>query len=419
MVRISRQLLILALLAFCLLLLGGVFSLFFYLPETSPALKDIGLHMQKTRAVHTTFAFGWIFLASLAGVYHYLEESNLLNEAQIKRAKIHNFLWLLAGIFTFFSFMFGIFSGREYVEYHPLISLLIYLGWILYCLNLLQICLRKFWHQPVYIHFWLVGSLFFLVTYFEGHLWYFTNIFNLQIADMQIQWKSIGTLVGALNMLVYGCGIYLAEKISGDKAYAQSKTSFFLFWISLLNSFTNYTHHTYHLPQNHLVKWIGFLVGMLEVFVLVKVLSDLLFLLKKKTATKQKEVEVFLFYSKGWTIIHLSVAIIISIPPLNSLIHGTYVVMFHAMGAMIGIDSFILFALCSWILHGRGDAGVHSKFIPLLMPFLSLSLFIFLISLIVFGTAAGASVFVIFGLISTALLGFLVVGWLYKSLGRK
>ena len=28
--------------------------------------------------------------------------------------------------------------------------------------------------------------------------------------------------------------------------------------IGLLNSFTNYAHHTYHLPQSHVVKWVAF-----------------------------------------------------------------------------------------------------------------------------------------------------------------
>jgi heme/copper-type cytochrome/quinol oxidase subunit 1 len=56
-------------------------------------------------------------------------------------------------------------------------------------------------------------------------------------------------------------------------------------------------------------------------------------------------------------------SILISIPPLNAVIHGTYVVTGHAMGATIGIDTMILLGATIWILEeallarGYTDAG--------------------------------------------------------------
>ena len=41
----------------------------------------------------------------------------------------------------------------------------------------------------------------------------------------------------------------------------------------------------------------------------------------------------------------MTLAIAISIPPINTLIHGTHVVMAHGMGSELAIDSYILFAV--------------------------------------------------------------------------
>ena len=46
----------------------------------------------------------------------------------------------------------------------------------------------------------------------------------------------------------------------------------------------------------------------------------------------------------------MTLALLISVPPLNSLIHGTHVVMAHAMGSELAIDSYILFAVFAYIL---------------------------------------------------------------------
>jgi heme/copper-type cytochrome/quinol oxidase subunit 1 len=52
-------------------------------------------------------------------------------------------------------------------------------------------------------------------------------------------------------------------------------------------------------------------------------------------------------------------SVLISIPPLNAVIHGTYVVTGHAMGATIGIDTMVLLGALIWILgeHLRAREG--------------------------------------------------------------
>ena len=46
--------------------------------------------------------------------------------------------------------------------------------------------------------------------------------------------------------------------------------------MGVLNSFTNYGHHTFHLPQTPWIHWISFVISMLDTVILAKVLLDVL-----------------------------------------------------------------------------------------------------------------------------------------------
>ena len=143
---------------------------------------------------------------------------------------------------------------------------------------------------------------------------------------------------------------YIGERISGDPEYGHSKTAYALFGVGLLNSFTNFAHHSYHLPQSNLVKWIAFVVSMLEIIIFLRVIADLWILVQKRRGGEFEATRASFGAAKLWTAAIVGSAILISIPPLNAIIHGTYVVAGHAMGAMIGIDTMILFGAIIWIL---------------------------------------------------------------------
>jgi nitric oxide reductase subunit B len=116
--------------------------------------------------------------------------------------------------------------------------------------------------------------LFFVVTFVEQHLYLIPSFFGNPVQDLQVQWKATGTLVGSFNLFVYGSVIYIGERISRDSSYGHSKIAYALFAVGLLNSFTNFAHYTYHLPQDHLVKWISFVVSMAEITVLCRAVYD-------------------------------------------------------------------------------------------------------------------------------------------------
>jgi nitric oxide reductase subunit B len=246
---------------------------------------------------------------------------------------------------------------------------------------------------------WGVGMLFFIVTFVEQHLYLLPGIFENPLQDLQVQWKATGTLVGAFNLFVYGSIIYIGERISRDPSYGHSKVAYGLFAIGLLNSFTNFAHHTYHLPQDALVKWISFVVSMMEISILCRAVYDLWKLVSR---TEQREfcaARGSFAASKHWTVFILCSAVLISIPPLNAVIHGTYAVTGHAMGATIGIDTMVLLGAIIWILgehlqarEGPTAAGVlHSPFMRRSVVGLNLSVAALVVWLHVSGTITGVS----------------------------
>ncbi len=341
-----------ALACILLTLACGAFSILFYFPGAASALQSIGIEFQFLRPLHTTFASAWIFLGGITCVYKFLFDTfGQPTSGDKRRFKFQMVCWGIAGLGILTTVPFGWTSGREYIGFHPIFSLFIVAGWLAFATTFFLKVHKQFWSRPVYVYMWATGILYFLYTFAEGHAYLLPQVGDRPIVDLQIQWKSCGTIVASFNMLVYGTLMYLAEMISGDRKYAQSTKGFALMGVGLLNSFTNYAHHTYHIPQSELVVWISFLVSMSEIIILFSVFNDVAASLAKRKPSDQFETAThFIDLARNWTLALLFVAILISIPPLNSVIHGTYVVMAHAMTSEIGIDSFILFALIAYLL---------------------------------------------------------------------
>jgi nitric oxide reductase subunit B len=341
------------LISLAVVLFAGLLSVLHYLPFFNSFLSGAGFEFAAMRPIHTTFATTWIFLGSLAVVYHYLQDESVpVSKGERLRLRILVSVWGLTGLGILISLFAGIASGREYMGFHPIFSVTIMFGWVLFAWNFFRATWRNFFNKPVYVTMWGVGILLFIYTFTEQHAWLLPRVFADPIVDMRIQWKATGMLVGSFNLLVYGSLYYIVSKLVGDNRYAHSKLAYTLFGITLLNSFVNFAHHTYHLPQSALVKWISFIVSMTEIIILAKVMWDI----AKAVMAKHQQKTTTAFFisaSRWWTFAMLFSAILISIPPLNAIIHGTYVVAGHAMGAEIGIDTMILLAAFSWLLGDR------------------------------------------------------------------
>jgi nitric oxide reductase subunit B len=149
---------------------------------------------------------------------------------------------------------------------------------------------------------------------------------------------------------------WLSTRIAGSEQYARSRTAFLLFLLGVLNSFTNYGHHTYHLPQAELVKGIAFFISMTEAVILVKVMWDCAGLGRKwESRGRFPVVHALLIATTAWTCVQLAIAIPYSVPFLNTYVHGTLAIVAHSMGSLIGIDTMALLAAGTWLVWENGE----------------------------------------------------------------
>ncbi len=339
-----------AFVALAITLLGGLLGVLYTVPAIGETFKET-IDFAVVRPLHTIFALAWIFLGGIAVVHRYLQDqAGAITAGDRWRLQIQVTVWAIAGLGILISVSLGITSGREYMGFHPVFSVLILVGWICFAWNFFRATWKGFWFRPVYVTMWGVGCLFFIYTFLEQHAYLLPGVFEDPVMDKRIQWKATGTLVGSFNLFVYGAMIYMGEKLSGDSSYGHSKLAYALFGIGLLNTFTNFAHHTYHVPQNHMVTWIAFVVSMLEILILCRVAWDVARFALNRVERPFCSAHAFLASAKWWIAAMLFTSILIAIPPLNSIIHGTYVVTAHAMGTTIGIDSFVLMGALTAVL---------------------------------------------------------------------
>jgi nitric oxide reductase subunit B len=388
------------LIAIAVTLVGGILGALYSIPALAPYFQPMGLDLRHLRPLHTAFASAWIFLGGVAVVHRWLQDAGgVATPGDRWRLRVQVSAWAVAGAGILVTLMMGVGSGREYVGFHPIFSALILVGWLCYAWNFFRVAGPGFFERPLYLTMWGVGMLFFIVTFVEQHLYLIPSVFGNPIQDLQVQWKATGTLVGAFNLFVYGSIIYIGERISRDPRYGHSKVAYALFGVGLLNSFTNFAHHTYHLPQDVAIKWISFVVSMTEIAILTRAVYDLWALVRNTEVREFCAARASFTASKYWTVFILFSAVLISVPPLNAIIHGTYAVTGHAMGATIGIDTMVLLGAIIWILGEHlqareGEAGstvLHTWAVRRTVIGLNLGVASLVVWLHVSGTVTGVS----------------------------
>lgn len=368
-----------------LLTLGILFGLIGALQYLIPGLFKEQLSFEKIRPLHVSSVIFWIIFAAMGGVLSYLQEHSLKAIYSKNLLKIQFIIFCLSVLAILISYLAGVFGGREYWEFPPLLALPIALGWILFIINFLKY-LGSFRKQPVYVWMWLTGLFFFLFTFAESYLWVFPYFRNNVVNDMTIQWKSYGSMVGSWNMLIYGSSIFLMDKISKTKTYGHSTIAYVLYFTGLFNLMFNWGHHIYTVPTVAYIKHISYAVSMTELFILGRII----YLWKSSLSTAKKYFYEssyrFLIAADFWVFATLLLAIAMSVPAINVYTHGTHITVAHTMGATIGINSFLLFAFAFDILQPKTDEFSPYKKIFIRGYWLAnISLFCFWISLIAAG----------------------------------
>jgi nitric oxide reductase subunit B len=212
------------------LLLGLLFGLLVGLHYTpfASTLNGIGLRLTALRPLHTGATVGWIFFAGMAMVYRWMFEhladrftAGEPGAAQIakgvaRRAELQRWVWGCVAVIAAIALASGYSTGRQYLEYPPILSIPIVVGWLMYAVNFALVTRFRLREMPVYAWMWGTSVFLFLWTFAEAHAWLLDALASRPVRDLAIQWKAAGALVGSFNLLVYGSVSWLGTRLSGD-----------------------------------------------------------------------------------------------------------------------------------------------------------------------------------------------------------
>jgi len=383
----------------------------------------------KTRPLHVSMLVAWIFLAAIGGIYFYLPRQLNLKLWSARAVNVHFWVFVFTGLAILFSYLTGRFGGREYFEFPAVLSIPIFLTWILFGVNYFNTVRQHKNTWPVYYWMWGTGIVFFFITFAEAHLWLIPYFRESMVREIMVQWKSYGALTGSWNMLVYGTAIYVATRIAGNEDAARSKMAYGLFFLGLFNLIFGWAHHTYLVPSQTWIRLLAYAVSMTELFILGKILWDWRSSLSELQKNRHCTAYRFMFAADIWIFINLILALLISVPAFNLITHGTHITVAHAMGSTIGINTMILLSSVFYIIREELPQNVHASCSKQVMTgywVANISLAVFFVALIFagFGRALydGASfqdmtqqirpfmmVFAVSGI--TMMLGFWIVLW--------
>lgn len=330
--------------------MGGVLGSFTYiLPDF---LKD-QQGLSRLRPIHVSYVMFWIVIGATGGIYIGL---SLLAKKKPHKivSQIQFGLWIFALLGIFYSYLKGDFGGREYWEFNPVWALPLALSWVLFLVNFFYLA-KTIKQWPVYVWMWMTGIIFFLFIFIENYLWVFPYFREHFITDMTIQWKVMGSIVGAINQMTYGIAFFLMDLITGSdsRKIGRSKIAFALYFFGLFNLMFNWGHHVYPLPTADYIRYIGYIVSMTEWILFIRIIYNW----KKDVSEIQKHYNFFpyrfIMASNFWVFVNLTIACFMSIPVLNMYVHGTHFIVAHSMGTTIGINTMILMGAVFMFLNTK------------------------------------------------------------------
>ena len=346
----------------------------------------------KTRPLHVSLVVAWIFLIAIGGIYHYLPRQCGMKLYSERAVVWHFWIFVVTGLAILGCYLSGQFGGREYFAFPPVLSIPIFLTWILFGINYFMTVRQDKKSWPVYYWMWGTGIVFFFITYMEAHLYLIPYFRDTMVREIMVQWKSYGALTGSWNMLAYGTALYVATRISGSDQYARSKMAFGLFFLGFFNLIFGWAHHTYIVPSETWIRTFAYFVSMTELFIFGKIIWDWRSSLSDWQKNRYCNAYRFLFAADIWVFINLGLALVISVPAFNLITHGTHITVAHAMGSTIGINTMILLASIFYVIREELPQNVHADCTPQIkfgFWMANVSLAVFFMALVLAGIGKG------------------------------
>ncbi len=235
----------------------------------------------------------------------------------------------------------GGFSGREYLSWPPLFSLPLFAAIVWASVNVLIGLGRLGRAHPESAWVIGIGAVVLPLGFAEAHL-YLVPAIGLDIGkDMAVQWQGIDTMIGGWNAMLYGvAAMMIAPAGKPSRAFRN-----LLFIVAVSGLLLTFSHHHYQSPQATWLKNVAFLTSLLAAVAFLHHFRNW-----RRAAPAETRLTVLLGMVERWTIFAVGTGFLMALPPLNVLVHGTYVIVGHAMGSMIGVNAILIFA----IARGQG-----------------------------------------------------------------
>jgi cbb3-type cytochrome oxidase subunit 1 len=192
------------------------------------------------------------------------------------------------------------------------------------------------------------------------------------------EWHALDATFAGWNAALYGLGVLLVSRPGRGKPLRST----WLFGIAAFALLSTFGHHHYVSPQADMLKMIAVIASML---------GGISFVRHARTALRRCEprlpADPLLRSVERWTLFSLATGILLAVPQVNLMLHGTHAIVGHAMCSMIGVDAMLVLA---GFVHasGRDDQGL-SKRLAWRARAVSACLILIAISLLAAGLAKG------------------------------
>ena len=228
-------------------------------------------------------------------------------------------------------------SGREYVSWSPLLTPLLLLPLLFNALDVFRQHGALGPRSPE--GFWLLasGAAFVCIGLLESHLWLLPAIGGDTVTDLTVQWQALDLLFAGNNMLLYGLALFAIAPA------AKPLRSGGLFALAAVTLLFTFGHHHYISPQPQWLKTMAVIASMLA---MVSFLRHARAYRASATASSGSATAatVILAAVERWTLVSFATGIALAIPYVNLFVHGTHVIVAHAMAGMIGVDFLLVIA---------------------------------------------------------------------------
>ncbi len=332
------------------LLVGVVFGLLAGIQLIYPNFLKETIAFNQMRPFHVSTVVGWIILTVTGGVYYYVTQVLQLKLFSTKLMQLHLWIFIVCAVCIYISYASGYMGGREYLAFAPIIAIPVILAWAIFGINFFKTVVSKVRNWPLYLWMWGTGIVFMTYHLLEAHLWTVPFIRANFIQDITIQWKSYGSFVGSWNMLVYGTAVFIMARIKGDDTgIARGRTAFFFYFLGLTNLMFGWAHHTYFIPTKPWIRIVAYAISMTEWLVFLKMIYTWRKSLTEAIKEKYDFSYKFLMAADFWIVFNVLCALLMSIPAIQLVTHGTYFTVSHSMGTTIGINTTILLASIFYI----------------------------------------------------------------------